>query len=99
MRMATIEAAGQDGIPFTTGILLGIGETRRERVEALLAIKHLNDKYGHIQVRKLAYLCSHCSLVCVCELLPFCGKPPFVSCKLLLLCTSRGERPPTPAGS
>src|SRR5690606_19592160 len=36
-------------IPFTSGILLGIGETRRERVESLLAIRALHEEYGHIQ--------------------------------------------------
>ena len=36
-------------MPFTSGILIGIGETRRERVESLLALRDLNDRYGHIQ--------------------------------------------------
>jgi len=48
-RLAMIENAGIAGIPFTTGILIGIGETREERIEALLQIKALHDKYGHIQ--------------------------------------------------
>ncbi len=48
-RLATIEAAGRAGVPFTTGILIGIGETRRERVEALLATRELHARYGHIQ--------------------------------------------------
>jgi len=48
-RLATIEAAGQAGVPFTTGILIGIGETRRERLEALLAIRELGLRFGHIQ--------------------------------------------------
>ncbi len=48
-RLATIEAAGRLAIPFTTGILIGIGETRVERIEALLAIRDLHDQYGHIQ--------------------------------------------------
>ncbi len=48
-RMKTLEMAGQLGIPFTTGILIGIGETRRERIESLLAIRELDRKYGHIQ--------------------------------------------------
>jgi len=47
-RLATIEAAGELSIPFTTGILVGIGETRRERIESLLAIRELNARYGHI---------------------------------------------------
>ena len=49
VRLATIEAAGKLAIPFTTGILIGIGETREERVEALLALRELHDRYGHIQ--------------------------------------------------
>ncbi|MBT7665410.1 MAG: 5-amino-6-(D-ribitylamino)uracil--L-tyrosine 4-hydroxyphenyl transferase CofH, partial [Rhodospirillaceae bacterium] len=49
VRLATIEAAGKLAIPFTTGILIGIGETREERVEALLAIRDLHEQYGHIQ--------------------------------------------------
>jgi FO synthase len=48
-RLATLEAAGRAQVPFTTGILIGIGETRRERIEALLAIRELNERYGHIQ--------------------------------------------------
>jgi FO synthase len=48
-RLAMIEAAGRLRIPFTTGILVGIGETRRERVESLLAIRRLHRTYGHIQ--------------------------------------------------
>ena len=49
MRLATLEAAGQSAVPFTTGILIGIGETRRERIEALLAIRSLHRRFGHIQ--------------------------------------------------
>lgn len=49
VRLATLEEAGKQKIPFTTGILIGIGETRRERVESLLAIKALHAQYGHIQ--------------------------------------------------
>ncbi|MGE8942310.1 5-amino-6-(D-ribitylamino)uracil--L-tyrosine 4-hydroxyphenyl transferase CofH [Leptospira interrogans] len=48
-RLATIDAAGRAGVPFTTGILIGIGETRLERIEALLAIRGLSDRHGHIQ--------------------------------------------------
>jgi len=48
-RLATIEAAGRAGIPFTSGILIGIGETVRERVEALLALRELHEAHGHIQ--------------------------------------------------
>ena len=49
VRLATIAAAGELAIPFTTGILIGIGETRRERIETLLAIRELHERYGHIQ--------------------------------------------------
>ena len=48
-RLATIEAAGEARVPFTTGILTGIGETRRERLEALLAIRELAGRFGHVQ--------------------------------------------------
>jgi FO synthase len=48
-RIATIRDAGEAGIPFTTGILIGIGETRLERIEALLAIRQLHERHGHIQ--------------------------------------------------
>ena len=49
VRLRTIELAGELGIPFTTGILIGIGETRRERIAALLEIRRLHQSYGHIQ--------------------------------------------------
>ena len=49
VRLATLERAGELAVPFTTGILIGIGETRRERVEALLAIRDLDDRHGHVQ--------------------------------------------------
>jgi len=48
-RLATLEAAGALKIPFTTGILIGIGETPNERVDALLAIRDLHERYGHVQ--------------------------------------------------
>ena len=48
-RLRTIALAGKLQIPFTTGILIGIGETPRERVEALVAIRDLHERYGHIQ--------------------------------------------------
>ena len=48
-RLETIRLAGQLRIPFTTGILIGIGETREERLEALEAIRDLHERYGHIQ--------------------------------------------------
>jgi FO synthase len=49
LRLKTIEEAGRLKIPFTTGILIGIGETLDERVDALFAIKQLHERYGHIQ--------------------------------------------------
>jgi FO synthase len=48
-RLATIAAAGEAAVPFTSGLLIGIGETRRERIEALLALRALNARYGHLQ--------------------------------------------------
>jgi len=48
-RLRVIEDAGRHRIPFTTGILIGIGETTEERVDALLAIRELHEEYGHIQ--------------------------------------------------
>jgi FO synthase len=48
-RLATIAAAGEARVPFTTGILIGIGETRAERLEALLAIRELAARHGHVQ--------------------------------------------------
>jgi 7,8-didemethyl-8-hydroxy-5-deazariboflavin synthase CofG subunit len=48
-RLRTIARAGALGIPFTTGILIGIGETPAERVQSLLAIRDLHERYGHIQ--------------------------------------------------
>jgi FO synthase len=48
-RLRTIEAAGKQGVPFTTGILIGIGESPDDRVDALLAIRDLHVRYGHIQ--------------------------------------------------
>jgi FO synthase len=49
VRLAALEAAGELGVPFTTGILIGIGETPEERVDALFAVRELHEKYGHIQ--------------------------------------------------
>ena len=49
LRLRTIEEAGQLSMAFTTGILIGIGETPEERVDALLAIQLCQQKYGHIQ--------------------------------------------------
>ena len=49
LRLKTIEEAGRLKIPFTTGILIGIGETLDERIDSLLAIRELHRRYGHIQ--------------------------------------------------
>ncbi len=49
VRLQTLEDAGAARIPFTTGILIGIGETRRERIESLLAIRASHLRHGHIQ--------------------------------------------------
>ena len=48
-RLAAIAAAGAARVPFTSGILIGIGETRAERIDALLALRDLHDAHGHIQ--------------------------------------------------
>ena len=48
-RLRVIEDAGKQKIPFTTGILIGIGETLGERIDTLIAIRNLHEKYGHIQ--------------------------------------------------
>jgi len=48
-RLETIRLAGELKVPFTTGILVGIGETRAERIASLLALRDLNDAHGHIQ--------------------------------------------------
>jgi 7,8-didemethyl-8-hydroxy-5-deazariboflavin synthase CofG subunit len=49
LRLRTMEEAGKLSIAFTTGILIGIGETVEERVDSLFAIRELHEKYGHIQ--------------------------------------------------
>jgi FO synthase len=48
-RLETIELAGQAAVPFTSGILIGIGETRLERIESLLALRRAHEKHGHLQ--------------------------------------------------
>ncbi|MEZ7990980.1 MAG: 5-amino-6-(D-ribitylamino)uracil--L-tyrosine 4-hydroxyphenyl transferase CofH [Halioglobus sp.] len=48
-RLQTLELAGQASVPFTSGILIGIGETRYERIESLLALRQVNERYGHLQ--------------------------------------------------
>ncbi len=49
LRLAVIEAAGRQQVPFTSGILIGIGETREERLDALFALRALHLRYGHLQ--------------------------------------------------
>jgi FO synthase len=49
LRLATIAAAGEERVPFTTGILIGLGESRAERLDALREILALADRYGHVQ--------------------------------------------------
>ncbi|HEV7610944.1 MAG TPA: bifunctional FO biosynthesis protein CofGH [Steroidobacteraceae bacterium] len=48
-RLETLRAAGELGIPMTTGLLIGIGETRRERIESLLALRAIHETHGHLQ--------------------------------------------------
>ena len=60
LRLATIEAAGQARVPFTSGILIGIGETRQERLDSLTALRDLHLRYGHIQVGTSSSLLFFC---------------------------------------
>src|SRR5207244_11845700 len=48
-RLRTIEEAGKQKVPFTTGLLIGIGESTEDRVGTLLAIRNLHERYYHIQ--------------------------------------------------
>jgi FO synthase len=48
-RLHTLEEAGKQNVPFTTGLLIGIGETPEDRLDTLLAIRKLHQRYGHIQ--------------------------------------------------
>ena len=48
-RLDTLRRAGEQAIPVTSGLLIGIGETREERIEAMIALRDLNDAHGHIQ--------------------------------------------------
>lgn len=49
LRLQTLELAGQAAVPFTSGILIGIGETRRERIESLLELRKVHQRHGHLQ--------------------------------------------------
>jgi FO synthase len=58
-RLATIQAAGELKIPFTSGILVGIGETDEEQIESLEALAELHREYGHLQEVILQNFVSH----------------------------------------
>ncbi|HBA35678.1 MAG TPA: 7,8-didemethyl-8-hydroxy-5-deazariboflavin synthase [Gammaproteobacteria bacterium] len=49
IRLATIQAAGEQRIPFTSGLLIGIGETRAERIDTLIKLRQLHEQHGHLQ--------------------------------------------------
>ena len=49
VRLATLDAAGEANVPFTTGLLIGIGETRLERIQTVLAIRASHTRHGHVQ--------------------------------------------------
>jgi FO synthase len=49
VRIAMIEEAGREKVPFTSGVLVGIGETREERIASLLALRNLHARHGHLQ--------------------------------------------------
>jgi FO synthase len=57
-RLQTIRLAGELAIPYTTGLLIGIGETRAERIESLLRLRELHDRYGHIQEIIIQNFCA-----------------------------------------
>ena len=58
VRLATIAAAGEAAVPFTSGLLIGIGETRAERIAALLALRALHERHGHIQEIIIQNFCA-----------------------------------------
>lgn len=49
VRLAALDAAGEAKVPFTTGLLIGIGETREDRLDTILKIRQSHAKYGHVQ--------------------------------------------------
>lgn len=49
VRLGVVAAAGAISVPFTSGIVIGVGESRGERIDSLLALRELNDTYGHLQ--------------------------------------------------
>lgn len=58
VRLATIAAAGEAAVPFTSGLLIGIGETRSERIAALLALRALQERHGHLQEIIIQNFCA-----------------------------------------
>jgi FO synthase len=58
VRLQAIENAGQAKVPFTTGILIGIGESRADRIESLVAIRLMQERYGHIQEVIIQNFCA-----------------------------------------
>ena len=58
VRLQVVRAAGEAAVPFTSGILIGIGETRRERLLALLKLRDLHEKYGHLQEIIIQNFCA-----------------------------------------
>ncbi|KAH7287982.1 hypothetical protein KP509_31G006100 [Ceratopteris richardii] len=57
-RLATIRAAGIEKVPFTSGLLIGIGESRKERIQSLLELHKLHKEYGHIQELIIQNFCA-----------------------------------------
>lgn len=57
-RLETMRAAGACSVPFTSGLLIGIGEMRAERIESLLALRALHDEFGHLQEIILQNFCA-----------------------------------------
>ena len=74
VRLAMIEDAGRLRIPFTTGLLLGIGETRADREESLVAIRDLHRRYGHIQEIIIQNFCPKPGTAMVAEPVPSVGE-------------------------
>ena len=58
LRLQTIADAGEAGVPFTTGILIGIGETREEIIDSILAIRDVHQDHGHIQESHRPEFCA-----------------------------------------
>lgn len=56
-RLDAIRAAGEAEVPFTSGLLIGIGETREERIHALLQLQDIHAEYGHLEVSLAKHAC------------------------------------------